>query len=129
MKLEPFYMTVTTDASGDGTATANKGVLGKLYAIDLIDGTFDDGVDITVATINNPISGVTKTLFVKADFNTDSTVYPRTLVHDDAAGAALTGTAGGDRAMPVVDGTLKVTIAQGGNAKTGGCIVYVEVND
>lgn len=129
MRLEPFYLSVTTDGSGDGTATADRSVLGQLYAIDLIDGSADDGVDVTVTAINNSLSGVVKTLFVKADFNTDSTVYPRTLVHDDAAGAALTGTAGGDRAMPVVNGTLKLTIAQGGNAKTCAAIVYVLVRD
>jgi hypothetical protein len=50
--------------------------------------------------------------------------YPRALACD-AACTALTGTAGGDRVMPVVAGTLQLVIASGGALTSGGCIVYV----
>jgi hypothetical protein len=52
--------------------------------------------------------------------------YPRDLVHAVADGAALTGTAGGDRTMPILAGVLKVTVASGGNAKSGKLIIYYE---
>lgn len=128
-KLKSVILTGTTDGSGNQTVTDTKASYGFLYAVELIDGSADDGIDFTLETINNPISGVTKPLLVIADFNTDQTQYPRTLIHSDTTGAALTGTAGGDRAMLVVDGTLQVRIAQGGAAKTFGCIVYLLGND
>jgi len=46
-------------------------------------------------------------------------------VHSEA-GAALTGTAGGDRCMPIIDGPVSLTIAQGGATHTGGAILYVK---
>jgi hypothetical protein len=52
--------------------------------------------------------------------------YPRYLVHAVADGAALTGTAGGDRAAPIVSGVLKVVVASGGDTKTGKVIFYYE---
>jgi hypothetical protein len=126
-RIQARYLSVTTDGSGDGTATDTTPMFGYLYAVDLIDGSYDDGVDFTLQAINNPISGVTKNLLVIANFNTDQTLYPRTLMHGDTDGAALTGTAGGDRCMQIVNGTLKATIAQGGATKTGGCIVYIMI--
>lgn len=123
-QLKGHYFSVLTDGSGDGSKVDSRATLGRLYAVELIDGDYDNNVDITVSVINTQ-SGVDKSLLVAANWDSDKTLYPRTLQHGDTDGAALTGTAGGDRALPVVDGTLKVTIAQGGAAHTGGCIVYV----
>jgi hypothetical protein len=52
--------------------------------------------------------------------------YPRDLVHAVADGAALTGTSGGDRDLPILAGVIKVVIASGGDTKTGKVIVYFE---
>lgn len=113
----------TTNGSGAATITAETPRLGMLYAVELVDGDLADGVDLTLKVIRT-VSGVDLTLYNGTDFNSDAMKYPRHLVHDES-GTALTGTAGGDRTMPVVAGTLQVTLAQGGDTKTGGCIVYL----
>ena len=86
-------------------------------------GSTDTGATVTV-TCEGPF---TKPLLTKASAGTANTLYyPRDLVHAVADGAALTGTAGGDRTAPLVDGKAKVVIASGGNAKSGSLIVYYE---
>lgn len=112
---------VTTATGGAGSASGDRSILGLLYAVQLIDGDFADGVDVTITCEHGELSS---TLLAKADFNTDSMFYPRELVHGTADGAALTGTAGGDRTLPIIMGTPKVAIAAGGDAKTGGVILY-----
>jgi len=120
--LKSIKLTGTTSAGGAVTITATRSILARLYAVEWIDGTFDDGVDGTLSFVQSE-SEVDTTLLTLTDANSDAWYYPRALVHD-ASGTALTGTAGGDRTLPVINGTLKLVIAQGGNAKTGGCIVY-----
>lgn len=125
MRLKTLEFSVTTDASGDGSQTATRSILGLLYAVEWSDGNFDNGVDATLSILNGEL-GDSDTTTIATHTNADAGdwYFPRELVHDAAGGAALTGTAGGDRALPVVNGTLKLTIASGGNAKTGGCVVY-----
>jgi hypothetical protein len=95
--------------------------MGELVAIVYLPGTTDTGATVTV-TCEGPI---TKPLLTKASAGTANAVfYPRDLVHAVADGAALTGTAGGDRTAPVVDGKVKVVIASGGNAKNGSLLAY-----
>lgn len=107
---------VTTNASGAGTGTG-QALTGALYAVQLVDGTFDDGVDITLTCENEEIS---IPLLTKANFNTDQMVYPRVAESLNTDGSALT-----TYAMPVVFGTPKATVAEGGNAKSGAFILYV----
>jgi hypothetical protein len=116
MKLVTEKITLTTNGSGAATAFGGSH-RGTLYAVQLIDGTFDDGVDITITAEHEDLS---IPLLTKADFNTDQMAYPRTLQHLNTDGTALT-----THCEPVVNGRLKVVIAQGGNAKTGGCIAYI----
>lgn len=125
MKLNKMRINVTTAADGTGTGTGDRVVHGLLYAVQWVDGTFDDGVDGTLTIV----SEATTTALAKADFNTDSVYYPRDIVHASADGAALTGTSGGDRCLPVLYGKPTLTIAQGGNAKTGGCIIHFLENE
>lgn len=122
MRLKTRYLQGTTNASGAATFTDTLSVLGYLYAVETVDGTFDDGVDATLSVVSTE-SGTALTLLTLTDWNTDAMYYPRHVVHGET-GTALTGTAGGDRCMPVLNGTLQVVIAQGGNTKTGGLIVY-----
>lgn len=121
-RLKTRRINVTTDASGDGTTNDTLSILGRLYAVETIDGDLADGVD-AVLSVQSTESGTALTLVTFTDFNTDAMYYPRHVVHSEA-GAALTGTSGGDREAPVINGTLRLVIAQGGNAKTGGVIVY-----
>ena len=110
----------TTDASGDLTVYSNEAYSGEVYAVQTIDGTLDDGVDITVTSetadsLNIPI-------LTKANFNTDGIYYPRTVANQVSDGAASTVY----DVKPLASGRIKMVLAQGGNAKSGGCIVYIE---
>lgn len=110
----------TTDASGDLTVYSNEAYSGEVYAVQTIDGTLDDGVDITVTSetadsLNIPI-------LTKANFNTDGIYYVRTVANQVSDGAASTVY----DVKPLAAGRIKMVLAQGGNAKSGGCIVYIE---
>ena len=116
--------TVLFTTAADGSATAAGGPAnGRLYAVEYQPGTTDTGATITLTC--NGVS--TKPLLTKATAGTSvAWFYPRDLVHGVADGAALTGTAGGDRTMPILSGVLTVTVASGGNAKSGKVIFYYE---
>ena len=115
-------ISVTTDASGDA-AVFGHSLNGKLYAIEYHPGDIATGATLTV-TCNGV--GV-KPLLTQANAGTAVLwKYPRDLVHAVADGAALTGTSGGDRTMPILAGVLKVVVASGGNAKSGKVIFHYE---
>lgn len=123
-KIKSLRLYGTTNTSGAATiASAENAVAnGLLYAVEWIDGTFDDGVDAVLSVTKTP-SGVDQTLLTLTDANNDAWYYPRILVHD-AAGTALTGTSGGDRERAVINGVLSLAVTSGGASKSGGCIVY-----
>lgn len=118
--MEPIKVNVTTDAAGDGSAVATQKANGVIYAVQLVDGDFVDGVDVTLTVEQD---GVSIPVLVKADFNTDQVVYPRAYAAKVADGAALT-----DVVCPLGVGFPKVVVAQGGNAKSGSFIFYVSPN-
>lgn len=116
--MRKVRLDVTTDGSGDGTTqTTNESGIGLLYAVQLVDGTFDDGVDVTITAVQGDLN---VPLFVKADFNSDQIVYPRVLQALSTDGTALT-----THCMPLVVGNVKAVVAQGGNAKSGSFILYI----
>lgn len=121
MALYDIRLNVTTDGSGDGSATATRAVFGYLVAVDWIDGDLTDGVDAVLSVTNTP-SGVDHTLLTLTNANSDAIYYPRRVV-DTTAGATATSVY--DRF--IIDGTLKLVVASGGSAKTGGCVVYYEL--
>lgn len=112
----------TTDTGGAATVTG-KAVQGKLFAIMYAPGDTDTGATVTLTC-----EGIgSKPLLTKATAGTSNAwFYPRDIQHGVADGAALTGTAGGDRTMPLMDGAPKVVIASGGATKSGAVIVYYE---
>lgn len=121
MKRQVFSL--TTNTAGAATSTKQWSILGELYAIEYAPGTIDTGATLTVTCE----SDVSKPLLTKATAGTANVFfYPRDLVHAVADGAALTGTSGGDRTEPILDGYIKVTIASGGAVKTGSVTVYYE---
>lgn len=112
-----------TTSAGGAAAVAGHVVLGKLYAIEYQPGTTDTGATLTLTCESDS----SKPLLTKASAGTsNSWYYPRDLVHAVADGSALTGTAGGDRCLPILSGNPKVTVASGGNAKSGKVIFYYE---
>lgn len=113
---------ITTDASGDASVSGSS-IIGKLYAIEYQPDTIDTGATLTVTCE----SGSSKPLLTKATAGTSNLwFYPRDLQHAVADGAALTGTAGGDRTMPILRGKPKVVISSGGDTLSGSVFIYYE---
>ena len=120
--MKTIAIPVTTNGSGAAAVTDTRWATGTLYALAYYPGNIDTGATLTVTCEGRG----TKPLLTKASAGTANTwYYPRDLVHAVADGAALTGTAGGDRDQPIVDGKIKVTIASGGDTKTGALVAYI----
>ena len=124
MKIRDIILIGTTN-SGGATITSTETVKGFLYKVKWVDGDLADAVTAVLSVVETP-EGVDETLLTLSnpDANADKNYYPRDVVHK-ADGSALTGTAGGDRIKPLVVGKLKLVIASGGSAKTGGAHVYI----
>jgi hypothetical protein len=116
------YFPYTTSAGGAATVLGSS-VLGECCGVLYKPGTTDTGATVTVTAEGE----VSHTLLAKANAGTSNLwFYPRELVHKAEDGAALTGTAGGDRTEPIIDGAIKVTIASGGSTASGAVIVYYD---
>jgi len=120
------HITVTlgpTSAGGGFTTGATQPANGKLYAIEYRPGDIDTGATIAVTCE----SDVSKPILTKASAGTSNTwFYPRDIMNAVADGAALTGTAGGDRALPIFSGRPKVVVTSGGDTKTGSIVFHYE---
>jgi hypothetical protein len=125
MAILPVRLIGTTIADGSATVLSEAAYVGKLFAVAWVDGDFTDGID-AVLSVTQTDGGVDYTLLTLTNADNDAMYYPRVVVHSEA-GAALTGTSGGDRAQPIVNGRLKLAITSGGASHTGGAIVYLEV--
>lgn len=111
-------MELTGITESDGSLTVlGTALTGALYAVQWIDGDMADGVDATLTCENG--SG-TIPLLVEANYNTDHMTYPRVAEALNTNASALT-----TYAMPLVSGTPKLVIANGGAAHAGGCILYI----
>ena len=119
--LKEIRLGGTTNASGVLTVDSARPVMGRLYAIVWEVGTFDAGVDVAFSTILH--DALDTNLLTLTDANADGTYYPRALVHNNA-GTALTGTAGGDRDLPLFVGVPRMAVTSGGNAKAGAAYLY-----
>lgn len=108
----------TTNSSGDKVLQSTQAVNGLLFGIHEAKGSLVDGVDMTLTVVN---SNFTKTILTLTNANTDHTEYfPRCNT------SGPTGTANSDNMLPhPVVGKLQLTIAQGGDTKTGGLYAYV----
>ena len=118
MSLRDIRLTVTSAANGAGNATTDVAVFGYLEAVDWIDGSFADGVDAVLSVVNTS-SGTEHTLLTLTNADNDAVYYPRR-VHDTTAGAAATAL----YTRFLIAGHLKLAVTNGGDTKTGGCVVY-----
>jgi len=123
MKLKEYRLYGAVSSGGAGTFTSESSVYGLLYAVQWIDGTLADNNTAVLSTINSEGAETLLTLGA-GEGDADIKYYPRALACDNGA-TALTGTAGGDRVLPVVFGKLQLVIASGGTSTSGGCICYV----
>lgn len=118
MRVE--WLQVTTDENGDGAATKAlpAGASYLLHAVEWIDGDLVDGVDAVLKCVSRAY-GPDLTMLTLTNANADNVYFPREL-EDDNVGAALT-----TYTLPVVDGTLQLVIASGGDTKSGGARVIL----
>lgn len=124
--MKEVILKLETHAStGAASTSGTYAVFGELYAILYVPGSIDTGATLTVTC--EGFQGASKPLLTKASAGTSNVwFYPRDLVNAVADGAALTGTAGGDRCEPILAGVPKATITSGANSKTGYCVLYYE---
>jgi hypothetical protein len=116
--LSDYYIAFTTDASGDVTVI-DTALTGMLHAIEWIDGDLADG---TTAVISCTLTGtgVDQTLLTLSspDANADKWFWPRAETHD------LAGQTNGGMEYLILNGNIKIVVASGGNAKTGGINIW-----
>ncbi len=116
----------TTAADGSLTLTSEASYNAELSMVQWVDGDLADGVD-AVLSVTNTDAGVDYVALTLTNANDDA-LYLTRHPTSDAAGAALlyaTGEPAVSTCLPVV-GRLKLVIADGGNAKTGGAVVFLE---
>lgn len=122
---EKFLTLATGVSDGAASTDASTAICGKLYAVEYQPGTIATGATLTL-TCKGP-NGSSKALLTKASAGTsNSWYYPRDLVHEITDGSALTGTAGGDRDCPILQGVINAAISSGGNSKVGHVAIYYE---
>ena len=124
--MKQIIMQLNTGAAdGAASTSSTETVIGKLYALLYVPGNIDTGATLTVTCTD--FNAAAKPLLTKASAGTANVwFYPRDLVNAVADGAALTGTSGGDRACPILNGRPKAVIASGDNSKVGYCVLYYE---
>jgi len=125
MTITPVRLYGTTDASGDLSLTSTVTTLGLVHEVEWIDGDFADGVDAVISVVRDG-NAANITLLTLTNANDDATYRPREPVHDNAGAAVTFDGTNEIYDKPVVNGKLKLVVSSGGNAKSGGCIVYVE---
>lgn len=114
--MKRIRIDLTSDTGGAATGYGDA-ASGSLFAVQLVDGNFDDGVDLTLTSENSDLA---IPLLTAADWNSDKMVYPRVLQNLNTDGTALT-----THCEPLVYGRIKAVIAQGGATKTGAVVLYV----
>lgn len=116
--MKQLIFDITTDSSGAYTGTRVVAFPELLYAVEWVDTNFDAGVDAVLSVTSTP-SGEDVTLITLTNADAEKWYYPRHDEHDSSGTALTTDT------LPVVNGTLKVVVSNGGNAKTGKVICYL----
>jgi hypothetical protein len=111
-------LSVTTSAAGAGTTTLDLGAPYLLYKVEYNLGTFDAGIDATLANVST-YNGTDESVLTLTDANADAVHHPRVL-EAGSTGAALTTTT-----TPLAGNVIKLTIASGGATKTGGMKLYL----
>jgi hypothetical protein len=123
--MRRFKITLTTAADGTVTGYSPR-ISGKINQIEYVKagaGNFDDGVDFT---ITGEATGIG--LWTESNVNASAVRAPRMPTHSQV-GAALLYAAGGVAVADKIalgNDRVKISIAQGGNAKSGTFHILVD---
>lgn len=120
--MRRYKVPITTAADGSATAYSPR-VAGKIHSLHYVKTDFADGVDFTITA---EVTG--ESILAKSDVNASAVFYPRAATHTQAGVAALYasgGTAVSDK-IAIASDRVKITIAQGGNAKSGAFHILVD---
>lgn len=120
--IRDIRLAVTTDGSGDGSATATESVVGRVVAVECSVSGLTAGADSTLSVTGSP-GGVAQTILTLTDTVTNGWYQLRAL------GAGATGASSSEYVHPFVAGFLKVVVAQGGASKSASYVVYVDVDE
>ena len=123
MTLKEIRMEITTDSSGDAVVYGSPSVVAKLIGVIFDSGDMDTGADYTLTTDQYPV--VETIFYIENGGTSDLIWYPRHLSQTDTGGDR-TDTAGASRVPPLMLGRPKLTVAQGGNKKSGAWILVLE---
>jgi len=122
--IKETILKFTTATGGAATTVGERALLGKLYAIEYQPGDTATGATLTITCENGVYS---KPLLALANAGVANIMlYPRDIVHGVADGVSLSGTSGGDRCPPLLNGKPKIVVASGGDAHKGLIIIYYE---
>lgn len=122
MTMRRHVVSVTT--ASDGSATAySPYISGKIHAIHYVKTDFTDGVDFTITA-----EATAETIWTEANVNAAKACFPRGATHSNAGVAALYASGGVAVNDKIALGRdrVKISIASGGNAKTGAFHILVE---
>ena len=115
--MERQSVTVTTDASGDGTGTTSQTLNGRLAGVQYVKTNYADTADFTITTVTH-----TQSLLTAANVTASAAWHPRQATHAAADASASLYAAGGEPVesdIPIAGDRVLVTVAQGGDTKTG----------
>jgi len=122
MKIRDVRLAFTTDASGDATTTSTEPVVGRLVAVEAKIAGMDATADFVISSTSTP-GAVNRTFLTLTSTNTDAWFDTRGL------GATAAGASTSEYVHPFIIGKPKVVVAQGGNAKSGVIILYVDADE
>lgn len=112
-------VSVTTDGSGNAVAYTANVLRGKVHSIQYV----PDGTNPYTNTVDFTITGdeTGQNLWTESNIAAAKTVCPRQPTHDAIGAASLFAAAGEpvEDKIAIVDERVKISLAQGGAAKTG----------
>lgn len=119
-------VSLTTAADGTVVGTSPR-LSGKLHSIEYVKdpgaNPFANGVDFAITK-----ESTGENIWTQADVNASAVVYPRAATHNQSGAAALFAAGGLGVLAPIGLGNdrVKISIAQGGNAKNGSFTILVD---
>jgi hypothetical protein len=122
MSIRKFTVPVLTNGSGAATVYSPY-LSGYISSVEYVKTDFADGVDFTITA-----EATGETIWTELNVNAAATKRPRAPTHSTAGVAAVYasgGTAVNDR-IAIGRDSVKIVIAQGGNAKIGSFVITVE---